>query len=80
MEFLSAEYNASSDPVNLVLQSPESEEDGFNAASTGTFQTHKLPFNPSGAFHEYRFGKAFFPLYLLCLIPSRNLEDMFSGV
>lgn len=55
MEFLSVEFNTSSDPVNLVLQSAESEQAGFNAAGTGSFQTHQLPFNPSSAFHEYRF-------------------------
>lgn len=55
MEFLSKEFNASSDPVNLVLQSAESEQAGFNAANTSTFQVHQLHFNPSDAFHEYRF-------------------------
>ena len=55
MEFLSKEFNASSDPVNLVLQSAQSEEAGFNAANTGTFKAHQLPFSPSDAFHEYRF-------------------------
>ena len=55
MEFLSAEYNATSKPVNLVLQSAESEQAGFNAANTGTFQPYRLPFDPAGAFHEYRF-------------------------
>ena len=55
MEFLSVEYNATSNPVNLVLQSAQSEQAGFNAAQTDTFQNHQLPFNPAGAFHEYRF-------------------------
>jgi beta-glucanase (GH16 family) len=55
MEFLSAEYNSSSHPVNLVLQSPDSVRNGFNAASTGTFDINQLPFNPSDGFHEYRF-------------------------
>lgn len=55
MEFLSSEFNATSQPVNLVLQSPESEEAGFNAANTGTFQVHQLNFTPSEGFHEYRF-------------------------
>ncbi|KAK4694926.1 hypothetical protein P7C71_g2735, partial [Lecanoromycetidae sp. Uapishka_2] len=55
MEFLSRAFNASSNPVNLVLQSAESEQAGFNAAGTGTFQIHQLQFNPSDAFHEYRF-------------------------
>ena len=55
MEFLSAEFNATSQPVNLVLQSPESEGAGFNAANTATFQIHQLNFTPSEGFHEYRF-------------------------
>lgn len=55
MEFLSREFNTTSHPVNLVLQSPESEEAGFNAANTSTFKLHELPFDPSDAFHEYRF-------------------------
>lgn len=55
MEFLSQQFNASSHPVNLVLQSPASELAGFNAAETGTFQLHQLPYDPSDGFHEYRF-------------------------
>ena len=55
MEFLSQQFNGSSHPVNLVLQSPASEAAGFNAAKTGTFQLHQLPYDPSSGFHEYRF-------------------------
>ncbi len=55
MEFLSQNFNTTSNPVNLVLQSPASEEAGFDAANTGTFKAHELPYDPSGAFHEYRF-------------------------
>lgn len=55
MELLSAEFNDTSQPVNLVLQSPESAKAGFNAANTGTFQVHQLSFTPSQGFHEYRF-------------------------
>ena len=55
MEFLSQEYNKTSNPVNLVLQSPLSEEAGFNAADTPTFDVHSLPFAPEAEFHEYRF-------------------------
>lgn len=55
MEFLSAQYNSSSHPVNLVLQSPASVHNGYDAASTGTFDVNQLPFNPSDGFHEYRF-------------------------
>ena len=55
MELLSAEFNDTSQPVNLVLQSPESEKAGFNAANTATFQIHQLNFTPTEGFHEYRF-------------------------
>ena len=55
MEFLSTQFNDTSQPVNLVLQSPESEQAGFNAANTATFQVHQLNFTPSEGFHEYRF-------------------------
>jgi beta-glucanase (GH16 family) len=55
MEFLSQDLNITSHPVNLVLQSPASEQAGFDAANTGTFQAHELPYDPSSAFHEYRF-------------------------
>ena len=55
MEFLSVEFNATSQPVNLVLQSPQSEQAGFNAANTPAFQVHQLNFTPSEGFHEYRF-------------------------
>ena len=55
MEFLSDQYNDTSHPVNLVLQSEESAKNGFNAANTGTFDVQQLPFSPDDGFHEYRF-------------------------
>ena len=55
MEFLSSQYNETSSPVNLVLQSPESARAGFDAAGTGTFDLQQLPFSPDDGFHEYRF-------------------------
>lgn len=55
MEFLSREFNSTSNPVNLVLQSPASAEAGFNAANTSTFAVFPLPFAPDAEFHEYRF-------------------------
>lgn len=55
MEFLSSQYNDSSRPVNLVLQSPESLKNGFDAANTGSFDVKQLPFSPDDGFHEYRF-------------------------
>ncbi|KAL8715362.1 MAG: hypothetical protein Q9220_000695 [cf. Caloplaca sp. 1 TL-2023] len=55
MEFLSSQFNATSHPVNLVLQSEASVAAGFNAHNTDAFQVHQLPFDPSDGFHEYRF-------------------------
>ena len=55
MEFLSAQMNQSSSPVNLVLQSPESVRQGFDAAGTNDFAQHQLPYQPDEGFHEYRF-------------------------
>ena len=55
MELLSQQYNATSHPVNLVLQSAASEQAGFNAANTPTFSQHPLPFAPDEGYHEYRF-------------------------
>ncbi|KAL8830070.1 MAG: hypothetical protein Q9191_001642 [Dirinaria sp. TL-2023a] len=58
MEFLGVQQNDSSSPVNLVLQSPESEQQGFNAAGTAGYQIHQLPYQPDEEFHEYRFDWA----------------------
>lgn len=58
LEFLSGQYNESSHPVNLVLQSPESLKNGFDAAKTGGFDVQQLPFAPDDGFHEYRFDWA----------------------
>ncbi|KAI4157655.1 MAG: hypothetical protein LQ342_008102 [Letrouitia transgressa] len=55
MEFLSREFNSTSHPVNLVLQSEASVAAGFNAANSDSFLTHPLPFDPTDGFHEYRF-------------------------
>ena len=55
MEFLSKDFNDNSDPVNLVLQSPDSLRAGFNAAGTGSFDVSQLGFKPDEGFHEYRF-------------------------
>ncbi|KAK3944591.1 concanavalin A-like lectin/glucanase domain-containing protein [Diplogelasinospora grovesii] len=56
MEFLSKDFNPSNNsyPVNLVLQSRQAAEAGYNAASTGNFIKAFLPFDPTTDFHEYR--------------------------
>ncbi|KAL9630656.1 MAG: hypothetical protein Q9204_004604 [Flavoplaca sp. TL-2023a] len=55
VEFLSSQFNETSHPVNLVLQSEESMNAGFDAENTNAFETHQLPFDPSEGFNEYRF-------------------------
>jgi beta-glucanase (GH16 family) len=55
MEFLSRQFNESQGAVNLVLQSPESMNNGFDASGTAGFQVKQLPFRPDEMFHEYRF-------------------------
>ncbi|KAI1106880.1 glycoside hydrolase family 16 protein [Jackrogersella minutella] len=56
IEFLSWEFNRDNNtfPVNLVLQSQESKDAGFDASKTGDFKKVNLPFDPTAAFHEYR--------------------------
>lgn len=41
--------------LNLVIQSPESRSQGYNAAGTLGFHPVTLPFDPTTDFHEYRF-------------------------
>ncbi|KAL8768948.1 MAG: hypothetical protein Q9209_005003 [Squamulea sp. 1 TL-2023] len=55
MEFLSSQFNETSHPVNLVLQSKAAVDAGYDAGNTDSFQTHQLPFDPSEGFNEYRF-------------------------
>lgn len=55
MEFLSKEQNSSSSPVNLVIQSPESQAQGSNAAGTSGFSVFELSFQPDQGYHEYRY-------------------------
>lgn len=55
MEFLSSSFNANSNPVYLVMQTPESVAKGYNAAGSNTFDIVELPFQPDEEFHEYRF-------------------------
>ncbi|KAI1769203.1 glycoside hydrolase family 16 protein [Hypoxylon sp. FL1150] len=56
MEFLSSQFNKTNStfPVNLVLQSKESKDAGFDASQTEGFRKVDLPFDPTADFHEYR--------------------------
>ncbi|KAI1267242.1 glycoside hydrolase, family 16 [Xylariaceae sp. FL1019] len=57
IEFLSSQYSKADRtfPVNLVLQSKDSASAGYDAANTTGFRRVNLPFDPTTAFHEYRF-------------------------
>ena len=41
--------------MNLVVQSSQSKEAGYDASKSGNFRRVHLPFDPSEDFHEYRF-------------------------
>ncbi|KAI1811127.1 glycoside hydrolase, family 16 [Poronia punctata] len=57
IEFLSAEFDRANDifPVNLVLQTRDAAAAGYDASNTTGLHRVNLPFDPSAAFHEYRF-------------------------
>ncbi|KAI1648527.1 glycoside hydrolase family 16 protein [Daldinia loculata] len=76
IEFLSAEFNKSNNtfPVNLVLQSQESKDHGFDASKTGDFKTIHLPFDPTTDFHEYRID--FLPDRVLFYADAQLLTEM----
>ncbi|KAI5810918.1 glycoside hydrolase family 16 protein [Peziza echinospora] len=55
MEFLSSQLNDTTSPVNLVLHSPLSLQNGGDASGTPTFKVIQLPFEADEQVHEYRF-------------------------
>jgi beta-glucanase (GH16 family) len=76
MEFLSKDFHTSNNsyPVNLVLQSREAAQAGYNALSTGNFIKAYLPSNPTTDFHEYRFD--FIPNKVLFYVDGQFLGQM----
>ncbi|OTB04957.1 glycoside hydrolase family 16 protein [Hypoxylon sp. CI-4A] len=76
MEFLSSEFNKSNNtfPINVVLQSQESKDKGYDASKTGDFKKLNLPFDPTEAFHEYRFD--FLPNKVLFYADAELLAEM----
>ncbi|KAI2626679.1 glycoside hydrolase family 16 protein [Hypoxylon sp. NC1633] len=76
MEFLSSEFNRSNStfPVNLVLQSQESKDDGFDASKTRDFKKINLPFDPTVGFHDYRID--FLPDRVLFYADAELLTEM----
>ncbi|KAG6009562.1 hypothetical protein E4U43_008701 [Claviceps pusilla] len=57
MEFLSREFDVAARifPINLVIHSRESMRDGYDASKSGSLRRVELSFDPTSAFHEYRF-------------------------
>jgi beta-glucanase (GH16 family) len=55
LEFLNKQFNESGGAVNLVMQTPQSVGNHFDASNTSEFKVQKLPFRPDEQFHEYRF-------------------------
>ncbi|KAL7626959.1 hypothetical protein AAE478_003734 [Parahypoxylon ruwenzoriense] len=76
MEFLSSQFNRgnSTFPVNLVLQSRESNDAGFDASKTKDFKKISLPFDPTTDFHEYRID--FLPDKVIFYADAKMLAEM----
>ncbi|KAF7543686.1 hypothetical protein G7046_g9947 [Stylonectria norvegica] len=76
IEFLSREFDRDRDvyPINLVVQSKQSMEAGYDASATGTFSRVNLTFDPAAAFHEYRFD--YLPNEVLFYADSKLLARM----
>lgn len=74
MEFLSSQIKASSSPINLVLHSSLSYDNGGDAKDTPTFKVVALPFASDEAFHEYRFGKIHYPCMSLAVLIEASTD------
>ncbi|KAM0436209.1 hypothetical protein ACHAPT_003101 [Fusarium lateritium] len=79
IEFLSKEFDHDEGiyPVNLVVQSEKSLEAGYDASKTGTYKRVNLDFDPTVAFHEYRFD--YTPNRVLFYANSKLLARMEGG-
>lgn len=78
MEFLSKQFNTSVGAVNLVLQSLDSVQSGYDAANTSDFKVHTLPFRPDHELHEYRFDWS--PDKVSFYVDGKWLYDMTESV
>ncbi|KAG6005494.1 hypothetical protein E4U21_007888 [Claviceps maximensis] len=76
MEFLSREFDVVTQvfPVNLVIHSRESMRDGYDASKSGTLRRVELSFDPTSAFHEYRFD--YLPGRVIFYADGRVLAEM----
>lgn len=81
MEFLSKQFNETDrSNINLVIQSPQSEANGYNAAFTPGFAPARLDFRPDNDFHDYRFDwtpneVAFYADNKLLWVMTENIPD-----
>ncbi|KAH7201866.1 hypothetical protein ACKRZS_011014 [Fusarium odoratissimum] len=79
IEFLSQEFDHDNGiyPINLVVQSKKSLEAGYDASKTGNFKRVRLDFDPTDAFHEYRFD--YLPGQVLFYADGKLLARMKGG-
>ncbi|CVL01263.1 related to xyloglucan endo-transglycosylase-like protein [Fusarium mangiferae] len=79
IEFLSQEFDHDNGiyPINLVVQSKKSLEAGYDASKTGSFKRVNLDFDPTDAFHEYRFD--YLPGQVLFYADGKLLAHMKGG-
>ncbi|EXA39043.1 hypothetical protein FOQG_03626 [Fusarium oxysporum f. sp. raphani 54005] len=79
IEFLSQEFDHDNGiyPINLVVQSKKSLEAGYDASRTGSFKRVRLDFDPTDAFHEYRFD--YLPGQVLFYADGKLLARMKGG-
>ena len=75
---LSHEFSSNNSTANLVVQSPKSVAQGYNAAGTPDFAQPSLPFDPSAGYHEYRFDWT--PSEVSFFIDSQLVDVMTESV
>jgi beta-glucanase (GH16 family) len=78
MEFLSRQFNQSQGTVQLVVQSPQSVRNGYDASGTAGYQIQHLPFRPDEKFHEYRFDWT--PDSVIFYVDGEVLHEMTENI
>jgi beta-glucanase (GH16 family) len=78
MEFLSKEFNTSQGAVNLVMQTPESVVQGYDASGTPAYRVQPLNYRPDEAVHEYRFD--WFPGSVVFYVDGQQVYRMTENI
>lgn len=78
IEFLTKELDPAQSPVNLILQSPQSQAAGYDASHTPNFRVLPLGFRPDEDYHEYRFNWT--PGLVSFYADGKWLQDMTADV